>query len=274
MSYQLQSARYAPPYTIYRGVLKYYRPEGITRGQAWASLWKWHTETVNIWTMIINGGVTVAYGSWMIMQMPWLYVPIVGLFMAFVLAHMVASVGYHLFSPMSESISVYWRKLDVCLILGFGVLWTFCFNVFVFDLTWTLLLTFCASYIGYKEIKKIWYSPPTHDAQPGYAGLIKSYLLLIVCYLTGMSWLATIGDTVAFRCLWTVLACLFTSGAMLLLGWPERLSPGTFDLLGSSHQFMHLLLVNIAHPVEMYFIWYTYNMKHSKTCKTYKDITL
>ena len=43
--------------------------------------------------------------------------------------------------------------------------------------------------------------------------------------------------------LWCSTACWIAGPAIYAFGWPEQRRPGTFDLLGASHQTMHVLVL-------------------------------
>lgn len=258
---QLVSIEVAPVYTVYPGVLKYYRAEGISVSQALWSLWYWHTETINAWTMIINWFTTVGLGYWMAEDLGWLIPTICS---TVVVCHMIASIGYHLFMPISESTAVFWRKLDVTMILVFGVVWTVTLNYYVFNSLMVSGLGLMATAVAAKKIHRLWWKcGSTHDQQPEYIDLVVDYSFLIGMYLTGMVYMAVWeADRIAQMYLAGSVGCLGVGGSLVVYGLPERLFPGKFDLIGNSHQLMHLFIVNTGRIIEMCFIWYAYVQRH------------
>lgn len=258
---KLVTATEAPHFTLYPGVLNHYRPLGISHVQALVSLFKFHTETVNAWSMIFNVVFVNAIGWWLWPRLPKSYM-VVPLIEVTVASHAIASVGYHLFMPCSEETAVFWRKLDVTFILLFGWIWTYCLNVFVFNYKITIVLTAFAAIEASQKINWLWTSTGnTHANQPPYPKLIQAYGSLITCYLSGMIYMS-LSDAVSRALLLSILGCMVASGVMLVFGIPERLFPGKFDLIGTSHQWMHLLIVFIAHNLEIYFIWHAYCVAH------------
>lgn len=52
----------------------------------------------------------------------------------------------------------------------------------------------------------------------------------------------------------STLLALFGGAAVFVAGFPERLAPTTFDLVGSSHQLMHVGAI-LAHAAQYVFLW-------------------
>lgn len=52
-----------PDWLQLKHIRRGYRPPGMTLFQCWASLFTWHNQTLNSWTMVAVGGAD-GYGGW------------------------------------------------------------------------------------------------------------------------------------------------------------------------------------------------------------------
>ena len=113
----------APPWTTYPDVGKedkvYRKSEGHydTHVACLFSLFEWHTETLNAWTILAHGALQVSVFFYFLFSRELRGVDL-ALFLthAIVIAtHAIFATGYHLFMPVSLETHLEWRRLD-----GFG----------------------------------------------------------------------------------------------------------------------------------------------------------
>lgn len=113
----------APPWTTYPDVGKdakvYRKSEGHhdTYVACLASLFEWHTETLNAWTILAHGALQVSVFFYFLVSRELRGVDL-ALFMTHAIVvgvHSIFAAGYHLFMPMSLETHLVWRRLD-----GFG----------------------------------------------------------------------------------------------------------------------------------------------------------
>jgi adiponectin receptor len=257
----------APEWTTYPDVLTGYRPVGGTYLQLLGTLFTLHTEMLNAWTMILASlfsslglGFAVSQGvhgvDMVVFTMFWLSAII----------HMPASVGYHLFMPMSLQVCNYWRRLDIMCIFAVSVPLCFCTSYYVFSLYVTCSLTFLASCVASWAISKV------HKLQDGQAlenskhamfiGTIVFLYYLPIAYQGLEDFLKdeySVSILVA-----TLLPLNLGFGAWAFaVGFPQVYAPGRFDLVGHSHQVMHVTVV-VAHVLEYLFVYSNYRKTESQ----------
>jgi hypothetical protein len=123
--YPTASAHHARPPCArsYPYVLRGYRAGGTHRG-ALASLFEWHAETLNAWTMIWGAAISAALLARALGALRaagvqargyWPAAPDAAAFVlltAATLLHAPFSVGFHLFRGISRDVYSLWRRLD------------------------------------------------------------------------------------------------------------------------------------------------------------------
>ena len=103
--YRIVKRDEAPPHVTYPHVLTGYRIGGDYK-RCLRSLFEWHAETVNAWSMIVASLVNVALLAYVGYSGP------ATLICLSVVLQTPVSVGFHLFRGMNESSYQLWRKLD------------------------------------------------------------------------------------------------------------------------------------------------------------------
>lgn len=214
------------------------------------SLFQWHNETINAWTMIWVSLWSISSFSYIkfVLNVSGInLIPFACLCIS-ALVHMPFSVGYHLLRPISLEQCTKLRYLDnlfICIGLCF-----LCFSLsfFTFPFPATIAYTGTCVLIAYTISKKIDMSPNALNTskQAGNVSLITSFCmfpLLVACVKLG---------------LWTELVVCLSS---LVLGAfvytkriPEIWYPYTFDYIGNSHNIMHVCIL-IAHVVEYIVVY-------------------
>ena len=233
------------PYILsgYRGGIKNYK-------DAFLTLFSIHNETVNIWTMMclfFLASTLFAYTTWFIPTISSI-VPFALFFLASAI-HLPFSVGYHLFLPISNEIKIKWRNLDITFIFVCGTLFAMAFGYSVMN-NFQLLLLGCVctliSLVGIYTIR----SSEKYDR----VRVCQLIGLIVICYLFPLYYHAiTKSDIFSF---YLALGTTIVLGASALIYKdciPERFAPGKYDIIGNSHNLMHLGLI-IAYVIEYCFL--------------------
>lgn len=259
MQYGLHVSQ-VPAWLRFEELTTHYRLGPATYAQALCSLFRAHNECINAWTMIVASVLsTVALAYVLAVVKPTRgddLVPFVALWFS-AMIHLPFSVGYHLFMPISPDACNLWRKLDIAAIFASSCVLTFAIGYFVLPKTLLVAITLCAALvtvIAWARIARFSMSTPLEKRS--LATFIGSIVLI---YLAPML-LQSARDLVRLRRVTMpvaatlgVLVSLFVGGMTYVTSFPERFFPGTFDLVGSSHQIMHVAIA-AAHMCEFAFI--------------------
>mmetsp|Transcript_13001 Transcript_13001/g.26368 ORF Transcript_13001/g.26368 Transcript_13001/m.26368 type:complete len:297 (-) Transcript_13001:658-1548(-) len=250
-------AENAPRYLLREYISGHYRVGG-DYGSALAGLFMMHNETLNAWTMIWGAMMSTtmlletkaAYGG------SWDHLPCQfwALWVAAVI-HAPFSIMLHLCLGISEDVRKLWRTLDVFFIqsnsclLAFGVArGAFGDGLALWGFMTVVVAMFVQSVYFTMVVNRIW---KLSKRQLAY-----QMRNLVFAYLFPMVWQGLI-DVKRRQEISPALLCAASAGTCLVLGGivyglhlPERWAPGRFDLVGNSHQIMHVLAYT-AH----YFEW-------------------
>ncbi|KAI2469074.1 mPR-like GPCR protein [Annulohypoxylon bovei var. microspora] len=234
-------------------VRKGYRPVSHS---ARACLGSWiyvHNETMNIYTHLVPAAALLVSGlTYIIARLRYRNsgdAGIVAVQMVSAVACLGFSSAYHTLMCHSHQVEALWLRFDfvgiILLILGSfisGIYVAFWCEVLERKIYWSMIGSFAA-------ISIVIVLAPTFQG-PRWRTL---RLLTFVC--TGLSGLAPIIHGIcmfgfAQMMKQSGLAYYFAEGGLFLLGaviyatrFPESISPGTFDIYGSSHQIFHILVV-------------------------------
>lgn len=206
------------------------------------SIFKWHNETINIWTTIAS----IAIGTYNLvyyLNHPCTIniIPFLAIWIGQILHHPF-SIAYHLFLSHSKELCSLTRRLDIsmifimniCTIIGIGnailghklsIINTIIFAPFAINGIYIinkkelnrfrLVCTIFLSFLGY-------YIHVIHKAiASGSINSFESRSALIL----------VIGN--------------FLSGFVYATHIPERFIPGLFDIIGNSHNIMHILVYGV-----------------------------
>uniref|UniRef100_A0AC35U671 Progestin and adipoQ receptor family member 3 n=1 Tax=Rhabditophanes sp. KR3021 TaxID=114890 RepID=A0AC35U671_9BILA len=238
-----------------------YRPQNMSLNLCLRSIFQWNNETINIWSHLIG----FLYFSWLQYDSNFNKLATFG---ASFQDHAIVSISilgyqscmlfstlYHIFGCINYDEHKKWLQLDVfgisCALLGvyLGGIYTsfFCFeNILKRYLLGLLLICAVALYIPFKRDSldfKLW--------ENSRVGVLQCAYMAIVAFgvYPTIHWVQLYGGfesphvqkwTPAILTLYAFLAGAFFFYASLL---PERLSVGTFDVVGCSHQWWHLLIL-------------------------------
>lgn len=219
-------------------------------GNYWScckSLFAWHSETINAWTMICGNIFSFAALLYVLnIDQPSNInkIPFITFWLSAAL-HAPFSIGYHLFMPISESTCNTWRKLDISFIYITTFLLTFSLSYFTMPLCLTILFTTTSTAVATYALSKNFNNVLHRSLNVKLVGC-NMIIYMMPMILTG-------------RFL-PVLASLAIGGFVYANCIPECYSHGTFDLVGRSHQIMHVCII-IAHVYEFWFIRESYIKK-------------
>ena len=239
-----------PPWARYNHVVSGYRFPNITKLECVKSILQGCNESVNAITMVVAAFISCGLYVYALHNYckTWFDVTVYSAFLASCLIHAPFSIAFHTFRCISKEQKDYWRNLDISFVLIASVFLTFALSAFVFSTQITLALTALSGIVACVGIHIITTMHHTfHDASKTYKYTIVGCVIIpILIYLIPMvfsmnKWAAlTIG---------ALLCGLFVYVAAI----PERLSPGTFDSFGHSHNIMHMCLI-VAHVGEFLFM--------------------
>lgn len=174
------------------------------------------------------------------------------MFLLSAMVHLPFSLGYHLFMPINKSVFETWRRLDLTFIFiaSCPLTLALCYYAVPWPvtciLTGIMCLVSCIFVLFKKNIK-----------QSTNALFIT---IAVACYTFPMIASAFLGKT-SFWYPIATLGSLLVSGLLYTNCWPERFfTPGTLDLFGRSHHFVHIL-IGLAHVIEFIFIKDAMNYK-------------
>lgn len=233
------------------------------------SAFSWHCETINVWTMVIINGYSLSsfiHVLWKHAPMDLTHaLPFITLWLS-ALVHMPFSIGYHLFMCMSSDVSNTWRTLDLLFIYISAILLTFSLCYFNMPAwattTWTLTATVVAIAM-YKTCVLKKGRSIDKSANAKFMSIIVSVYLSVMVRQSIIDmgeqkmWTTTASHTI------TVFVSLLLGAYIYAKCIPECWYPGTFDLVGRSHQLMHVL-VFIAHIAENKFLYNCYLRYYNK----------
>jgi len=237
----------------YIGVSNYYRSGG-DHIDCLKTLFCLHTETFNVWSVIISFSFSLfsssitsclIHGSW----------PAFLLFFFASLVHSPASFCLHLFMPISVETFRYWRKLDMLGIFAGSVCFTFALSYFVYP-WWGIFLntitTFILAVIASRKFINIPDDVPLNDSS-----LTIFTFSVIIAYWIPMAFiLCSEGLPFSLAGICAILELLFLCLAALSFtsNWPQKIYPGKFDIIGNSHHIMRLCVM-MAHADKFCFIY-------------------
>ncbi len=249
----------APHWTVYAGVHGGYRKISGYR-ECLHSLFRWHTETVNAWTMIVlclASSAAVAFA--LATRVDHDNAVHVAAFVAFWLSnvtHAPFSVGYHTFMPVSQRAARTWRRLDTSFLFVASTFLTFA----MCGLTWPLWLagawTTVAGCVTARALWKIW-AVADFDTLPRQSQ-VREIGYVVCCYFAPIASRAVLDAasgavTVAVKAAAGVAVSLGLGAWAFAAGFPQCVLPGRFDYVGHSHQLMHMGVI-AAHVCELWFM--------------------
>ncbi|RFU27871.1 hypothetical protein B7463_g8479, partial [Scytalidium lignicola] len=224
-----------------------------------ASLGYIHNESVNIYTHLIGSLLFIFWGSWLYSALRTRYesatsadILAFGCFFAGAAICMGMSATYHAISNHSPNVARFGNKLDymgiVLLITGSFVpivYYGFYCHPHLQQLYWTMISSLGVGCICASIFDRF----RTPAWRPYRAGMFVAMGLSAVFPIIHSMQLYSIQDLEQRIGLsWVVFqGFLYILGAGFYAArWPERTSPGKFDIWGSSHQIFHILVVTAA----------------------------
>lgn len=226
------------------------------------SLFMWHNETINAWTMIAISTFSLAFMVYCLLELSPKsgdILPFLSMFLS-VFAHMPFSVGYHLFMPISQNVYNKWRKLDIMFIFVASCFLTYSLCYFIMPRIITLLITGVAIVVSFSAITK------TRQLAPGQPMNRKTHTMFIATIVSvyyipilyqGIKDLLDGLLSIAVVTMFFVPMTLLLGGYVYAKHWPECRYPAKFDLIGRSHQILHVL-AGFAHAMECFFLYSVY----------------
>lgn len=226
-----------PPHVRRLGIVSGYAVlHPNTQGQAWASLFRWHNESSNAWTMVV-----LALASLCLTLTAANLDAATMCLTAAVLMHCPFSVGCSLSTPIDKATGSAWKRWDWCALNAAAVPITFGLGYH------GMPALLCALNVGVTLRLAI-----GNVRRPGRADRRARALIPLVLSFN-FPILFHCARPFARECARGVLGSLLIGGAAYSLKIPERWFPGAFDYAGSSHHLMHVMLI-VAHAYQHRFV--------------------
>ena len=259
------SSNEASEHSRYPYVMHHYRVGG-TYWDNIKSLFQLHTESVNAWSMILASALSVCGTVYMYVTHPSAF-PIFAIFTSSAVIHLPFSVGYHLFTSMDRSTFHKWRQYDVIAMMSVCVLLAYSLGYFVFPPWLCYMNTGYTCVLVIKGVKQFAGLSDEHDLDPLTHS--KSLCMIVASYCVPLMY-SLIRDLVHLEmhlstyCTAGISLGLLFSGWAYSSRWPQKLSPGRFDVWGHSHQVMHIGIL-LCHLFEFMFIYDNYKRSFEYT---------
>lgn len=177
---------------------------------------------------------------------------------AAVLLHMPFSVAFHLFRCISPGVYNLWRRLDQIFIFIASILLALGLSWHVYgSAAGVAANTGAAAVVAVFAVREI-AGLPAHYQRP--RGKMVAFVGSIVAIYLAPMMLQAARDvaggnlTPAAGLAAATFGVLQAGGWVFAAGWPEKAYPGVFDVVGFSHQLMHVAAV-VAHLLEYAFVW-------------------
>ena len=246
MIYNLHASE-VPTWNLIPHVKTGYRSSGEKYRTYLHSLFKWHNETTNVWSMIMVNIVSLVCLLYVcIVLKPTVILPFVLLYLSS-LIHLPFSVGYHLFMPMSKSVNTLWYKLDFCFILVGISLLIFAMCFFALPMFYTLCVCGLALLITIIAWTYVWscHQKCSKKTNAILVSFITALLLIPLVYQTRE--LASLALTLG------IVVCLLFGAYCYKTSFLNMYTPS----FNSSHTTMHIMVL-IAHVLEYMFVTMCY----------------
>lgn len=248
----------APCWALYPNVLDGYRIYRTSRSgwlrEALGTVCRWHTETVNIWTMVFTGTACLVLSIACFPIMPDIYTWLVlAAFSLTVALHCAMSACFHTVLFVSPVAYRAGRRLDMVGIFAGSVMLTLTLGWFVLP-TWLLVLnTIATTTVATCGLRFMWNA--VTDVEIVHVKTQAAWVASVTaCWTFPMVYYCV--NTQACLAAISSLSGLVTGGFVYAHGIPERWWPGKFDILGSSHQLMHLGIM-VTHIMAFFFLLFT-----------------
>lgn len=246
-------------------------------------LWRClHMETMNIWTHVLGSLAFLTLGFALLSKdAEFIYGDAIA-FGSFLVSATICfglSAGFHTLRSHSYNIHNFWGRMDI---LGI------CFLALGAGTSMTYYACYCRPliqriYWGLNVLSAIGAAIALFDTGGGgnrmralrgsiFSLLAISALLPILQNVVDVGW-ARASDEIGARWYLVEALSLLAGVCVFVFRFPERLSPGTFDLWGHSHQLWHIsAVIGCAFHVAALVVAYNYRREH-KTCEVVSNLT-
>lgn len=246
MNYNLH-VKDVPKWNIIPYVKYGYRSKGNYR-QCLYSLFGWHNETLNVWSMILVNIFSLFCLIYVLIFIkPKQFWPFLLLYVSS-LVHLPFSIGYHLFIPMSKDINTKWYKLDLsfifigitCLILSM------CY--FVLPIQYTILTITISIGITLYSFYHIWYECVEKCSKKKNAILVSIITSLLFIPIV-FQLISNPRDYITLILAIGIVSSLVFGAICYSTSFFNKFTPS----FNSSHTLMHIMVL-IAHILEYIFV--------------------
>lgn len=222
-------------------------------------LFKMHNQTINAWTMILGAIIsTILFAFARSTKAASPRLRVFTLFWLSCVVHAPFSVAYHVCRFTNEKTKLMWKNLDLILITFSSLLLTYVLCTCVFTSTVTWLIMSVAIAAAWMYLKRLSFKDDVFghgDASSDKSKHVNHMLFAVVMYALPIIYtLLTTQNQTLVRITAALIATLVATAAIYLLRFPEKYYPVTFDVVGASHQWVHVGFV-VAYILEFFFLY-------------------
>lgn len=225
---------------------------------AWQAKWLLldaNNQTVNAWTIILSAFVSLGLYGWVVTKHNLTTEQFI-VFTAFLLScvvHAPFAVGNHILRHLGESAYAYWKRMDIFFIFVASIFLTFSLSYFLLPGAVTAILVglsvLAASYAYHRADTRV-YGLGSNTRR---VSSLLCVMMAIIPYIIPVIYACFVRPDLRPIGL-GIIGTLIFSGIIYATAFPERYYPRIFDLVGASHQIMHLGIL-VAHVLEFAFIY-------------------
>ena len=214
-----------------------------------------HNQTINAWSIMFSAIVSIALYIWLLTNHKLDNTQFI-VFTSFLISciiHTPFSVANHILRHQGKLAYSYWKSMDIMFIFIASIFLTFSLSFFIFPLMITMglvaLSIFIAIYAYRNMLNNKYYGL---GAKTNKTKHIMCVLMAIVPYIIPIIYGAIVRPELR-KLAYGIIATLFLCGVIYGTAIPERFFPATFDIVGASHQILHIGVL-LAHVMEFIFI--------------------
>lgn len=248
-----------PDWLKMRYIFKGYPKPGKTISECLMLCFQVHNQTINVWTMIVWAILAVALFAYIVgkhsskMRL-WDY-SVFFIYMVSILIHLPFSVGYHVMRFVDNDTMTRWKKMDLLFISVNGLLVLFALLAYVFPLWVTIALTTMAVVLLYRIYWALFKKDKIDITQKKeiFRNILGVNMLCAIpaIYATIKHWNGN--RIISWMAIGGILSLLFAS-SVYATSFPEKHFPHKFDILGTSHQLMHVGAI-LSYVFGFFFIY-------------------
>jgi len=236
--YELTTSDNVPMYRRMPGIVSgYIVIPNCTYMMCMSSLFTFHNESCNAWTMVLLSAVALFMSNMNngVAEQ---------LLCASTLIHMPFSVCCSLFIPMGEEVFKFWHTLDAMAMCLTAIPMGFSLGMGTLPMPLLVLNTVATAYMGCESAHHFWKAHNSSKKKKRCLAQTFKITGVVICFTFPLVYtIAQDGASKKSHYALCTLAGYASAGLLYSSKVPERWFPGMFDYFGSSHNLMHIILI-------------------------------